>query len=116
MSIAPALAAALAYSRYAAAALAAHPEEGEALGATLDAPFAWAAAEAALCAAAAAGEPRALAAALRRLRRRVFGVGPGERPFEGCAERLLLVRVRGQRRGGVPAVGESGGEVGRDGH
>ena len=72
MSIAPDLATALAYSRYATAALAAHPEEGEELAATLGAPFAWADAEAALSAAAEAGEPRALAAALRGLRRRVF--------------------------------------------
>jgi len=72
MSIALDLAAALAYSRYATVALAAHPEEGEALAATLGAPFAWADADAALSAAAQAGEPRALAAALRGLRRRVF--------------------------------------------
>ena len=72
MSSAPDLAAALAYSRFAAAALAAHPEEREELAATLGAPFAWADAEAALGAVAEAGEPRALAAALRRLRRRVF--------------------------------------------
>ncbi len=72
MSIAPDLDAALAYSRYATAALAAHPEELDELVATLDAPFDWAGAKAALGAAAEAGEPRALAAALRRLRRRVF--------------------------------------------
>jgi len=72
MPNAPDLAAALAYSRYATAALDVRPEERDELVATLDAPFAWAPAEAALAAAVDAGEPRALAAMLRRLRRRVF--------------------------------------------
>jgi len=72
MAIAPDLAAALAYSRYATATLDAHPEEREELAATVGAPFAWADANAELSATAEAGEPRALAAALRRLRRRVF--------------------------------------------
>jgi glutamate-ammonia-ligase adenylyltransferase len=64
--------AAIAYSRYAAAALDARPHEREALVATLDAPFAWAPAEASLGAVVAAGEPRALADAVRRLRRKLF--------------------------------------------
>src|SRR6185295_14029658 len=64
--------AAIAYSRYASAALGARPHERDALVATLDAPFDWGPAEASLGASVAAGEPRALADALRRLRRTVF--------------------------------------------
>ncbi len=64
------LAAALAYSRYASAALAAHPDEREWLELAAAAPFDWREADAAL--AAAAGDPVELAAAARALRRRVM--------------------------------------------
>ena len=63
---------ALAYSRYATAALDLRPDERAELAATLDAPFRWAPAEAAIAAASDAGDPAALAATLRTLRRRVF--------------------------------------------
>ncbi|MEP7180844.1 MAG: bifunctional [glutamate--ammonia ligase]-adenylyl-L-tyrosine phosphorylase/[glutamate--ammonia-ligase] adenylyltransferase [Betaproteobacteria bacterium] len=63
---------ALAYSRYADAALSAHPHDRVALAATLDAPWAWPAARAAIDAQVAAGDPVALAAELRTLRRRLF--------------------------------------------
>jgi len=63
---------ALAYSRYASAALDARPDERAELDATLDAPFRWEPAQAAIGAAVDDGDPRRLAAALRRLRRRVF--------------------------------------------
>ncbi len=66
------LGAALDYSRYAAAALDARPDEREELVATLELPFAWARAEAALAKAVDTGDPAALAAQLRRLRRRMF--------------------------------------------
>ena len=64
------LAAALAYSRYATAALAAHPDDRAWLEATASAPFDWADAEAAL--AVAGDDAVALAAATRALRRRVM--------------------------------------------
>src|SRR6185295_16897942 len=64
--------AAIAYSRYASAALAARPHERDALVATLDAPFAWGPAQASLGASVDAGEPRALSDAMRRLRRELF--------------------------------------------
>ena len=66
------LAAALAFSRYATAALDVRPAERDELAATLDAPFGWAPAQAALATIVNAGDPIALAAALRVLRRRVF--------------------------------------------
>ncbi|MEO8303811.1 MAG: bifunctional [glutamate--ammonia ligase]-adenylyl-L-tyrosine phosphorylase/[glutamate--ammonia-ligase] adenylyltransferase [Betaproteobacteria bacterium] len=66
------LSSALAYSRYATNALDVRPEERAELDATLEAPFAWEGASAAIDACVAAGEPSALAAALRVLRRRVF--------------------------------------------
>ena len=64
------LATALAYSRYASAALAAHPDEREWLELAAAAPFDWREADAAL--AAAGGDPVDLAAAARALRRRVM--------------------------------------------
>ena len=69
---APDLEAALAFSRYATMALAARPHERDDLLATVDAPFDWATAQAALAATVEAGDPRALPDELRRLRRRVF--------------------------------------------
>ena len=72
MPIALDLDAAIAYSRYATAALGARPHERDVLARTLDAPFDWAPAEASLDAIVDAGEPRALADAVRRLRRNVF--------------------------------------------
>ena len=72
MPTALALADALAYSRYAAAALDPRPDERAELEATLDAPFRWETAEAAIGAAVDDGDAPQLAAALRRLRRRVF--------------------------------------------
>ncbi len=72
MPIVPALADALAFSRYASGALETRPEERALLEATLDAPFGWAAAEAVVGSAVGGGDPQALAAALRQLRRRVF--------------------------------------------
>jgi glutamate-ammonia-ligase adenylyltransferase len=62
--------AALAYSRYATAALAAHPDERGWLDGAMASPFDWRDADAAL--AGAAGDPAALAAAVRVLRRRVM--------------------------------------------
>ena len=66
------LADALAYSRYATAALDMRPDERAELAATLDLPFHWMSSEAAIASIVAAGDAVALAAALRRLRRRVF--------------------------------------------
>jgi glutamate-ammonia-ligase adenylyltransferase len=66
------VATAVAFSRYATMTLAAHPEERRALDATVESPFAWPAAEAALAAIVDGGDPKALADGLRRLRRRVF--------------------------------------------
>ena len=66
------LPAALAFSRYATAALTAHPHAADELAATLDAPYVWTAAEAELAARVAAGDGAALDAALRRLRRGVL--------------------------------------------
>ena len=68
----PELSAALAFSRYAMGALDARPDERAELDATIDAPFAWGPAEAAIETRARDGEPAALAAALRVLRRRAF--------------------------------------------
>ncbi len=65
------LSAALAYSRYAAATIEAFPDSAADLAATVDAPFAWAPAEAGIAAAARSGDAAVLDAALRRLRRRV---------------------------------------------
>ena len=59
---------------------------------------------------------RARFAGLRGGAQRGFGVSPGERRTERRGERLPLFRVRGQRRGRVSAVGESGGEIGCVGH
>ena len=66
------VAAALAYSRYATAALDMRPDERAWLVATVDAPFDWGAAEASIARILDGGDPTALAAALRRVRRRVF--------------------------------------------
>ena len=66
------LPAALAFSHYATAALAAHPRAAEQLAATLDAPYVWTAAEAELAARVAAGNGAALDVALRELRRQVL--------------------------------------------
>jgi len=63
---------ALAFSRYADRALAAAPALRDELIATLDTPFDWAAAGALLDAHVDDGDPAALAAAVRVLRRRVF--------------------------------------------
>ena len=63
---------ALAWSRYAARALAAEPSLRDELSATLDVPFDACAARAAIAAVVADGDDDALARALRRLRRRVF--------------------------------------------
>ncbi len=63
---------ALAFSRYAAAALAANPDERDALSETLAAPYRWAGPQAELEACVAAGDGPELAKALRKLRRRVF--------------------------------------------
>jgi len=62
----------LAFSRYATAALAAHPHLADELAARIDAPFDWAGADAELARLVAAGDPEALDAGLRRLRRRVL--------------------------------------------
>jgi glutamate-ammonia-ligase adenylyltransferase len=64
--------AALAYSRYATVVLAAQPNERDVLRAMVDSPFDWPAAQQALAVHVNAGAPKALADALRRLRRRVF--------------------------------------------
>ena len=66
------LAAALAFSRYATAALEVRPIERDELVATIDAPFAWTAAEEALAVLVDNASPASLATALRVLRRRVF--------------------------------------------
>jgi glutamate-ammonia-ligase adenylyltransferase len=66
------VAAALAYSRYATAALEMRPDERAEVVATADAPFDWGAAEASIARDLAGGDPAALAATLRRARRRVF--------------------------------------------
>jgi glutamate-ammonia-ligase adenylyltransferase len=66
------LAAALAYSRYATAALAAHPREREWLDASVDAPFAWQTESQAVEQAVASREPAAVASALRAMRRRAM--------------------------------------------
>ena len=63
---------ALTFSRYAERALHAQPALREELVATLDAPFDWTRATLDVDAAVAAGDAAALAAALRRLRRRAF--------------------------------------------
>jgi len=60
------------YSRYAAAALAAHPAERELVLQRLDTPYPWPAAQAELGAVISAGDPGVLGAALRTLRRQVF--------------------------------------------
>ena len=72
MTKVPDLESALAYSRYATTALAARPDEKTRLLATVDTPFDWAGARAALATTVDAGDARALADELRRLRRRVF--------------------------------------------
>jgi glutamate-ammonia-ligase adenylyltransferase len=72
MTIPPDFASALAYSRYATSMLGARPDERARLEATLGAPFAWDSATAAIDACVDGGDPTALAAALRALRRRVF--------------------------------------------
>src|SRR5512138_2377954 len=64
------LAAALAFSRYATAALAAHPSDREWLEGAIGAPFEFADAASALEAHVARGDGAALARALRALRRR----------------------------------------------
>ena len=66
------LATALAFSRYATTALAAHPQDTDLLAATLSQPFVWTDAEADLSARVADGDAAALATALRTLRRRVL--------------------------------------------
>ncbi len=66
------LAAAIAYSRYATAALDVRPDERALLVSAADAPFDWAGAEASIAGIVEGGEPATLAAALRRLRRRAF--------------------------------------------
>jgi glutamate-ammonia-ligase adenylyltransferase len=68
----PDLAEALAYSRYCAAALAAHPDERAIAEAALEAPFDWPSAESALAAAVASGDVPGLASAMRVLRRRLM--------------------------------------------
>ncbi len=72
MPIVPDLESALAYSRYATTALETRPDEKRVLVATVDVPFDWASARAELAVTVDAGDPLALADALRRLRRRVF--------------------------------------------
>ncbi len=47
---------------------------------------------------------------------RRFRGDPGEWSAEGRGELLPLFRVRVERRGRVSTVGESGGEIGRNGH
>jgi [glutamine synthetase] adenylyltransferase / [glutamine synthetase]-adenylyl-L-tyrosine phosphorylase len=66
------LAAELAFSRYASRTLAAHPEAIDRLHATIDAPYPWPGARQALAERVAAGDPAALAVALRALRRDVM--------------------------------------------
>jgi glutamate-ammonia-ligase adenylyltransferase len=63
---------ALAFSRYADRAFATSPTFRDEIVTALDAPFDWAGAEAVLDACVDAGNPVALATAMRRLRRRVF--------------------------------------------
>ncbi len=72
MPITTEVAAALAYSRYATAALAVRPDEHAEVVATVDAPFDWRAGESAIARCLRAGDPTALAASLRNLRRQVF--------------------------------------------
>ena len=64
--------AALAYSRYASAALAAHPDERAWLDSVVDAPLEWGPIASAVDAAVAQGDAAALAGTLRRARRRVM--------------------------------------------
>ena len=66
------VAAALAYSRYATAALDTRPDERAWLVATVDAPFDWGAADASIAGILDGGDPTALAPTLRSVRRRVF--------------------------------------------
>ncbi len=66
------LPAALAFSRYATAALAAHPDEREWLDATIGAPLAWDAQAADIESRVASGDVAALGRALRALRRRAM--------------------------------------------
>ena len=63
---------ALAFSRYADRGFAASPALRDEIVAALDAPFDWTGADAALDDCIDAGNPVALATAMRRLRRRVF--------------------------------------------
>ena len=79
------LATALAFSRYATTALAAHPQDADLLAATLAEPFPWASAQADLAAHVAAGDAPALAMALRVLRRRVL-VHTAARDLTGQAD------------------------------
>jgi [glutamine synthetase] adenylyltransferase / [glutamine synthetase]-adenylyl-L-tyrosine phosphorylase len=72
MPLLPEKLAPLRYSHYATQALAAHPEDAEWLAATRDAPFDWAEAEEGTSLSILAGDATVLAAALRRLRRRVY--------------------------------------------
>ena len=72
MPTSPDLASALAYSRYATGMLDARPDELTRLEATLDAPFDWDSAVAAIDGCVDGGDPAALAGALRTLRRRAF--------------------------------------------
>jgi glutamate-ammonia-ligase adenylyltransferase len=72
MTIPPKLASALAYSRYATGMLGARPDERARLEASVDAPFDWDSAVAAVDACAERGDAEALAADLRTLRRRAF--------------------------------------------
>ena len=65
-------AAAIAYSRYCTAVLAARPDEGAELDATLGMPFDWRSGEAGIAAALADGDGAALAVAMRVLRRRLM--------------------------------------------
>jgi glutamate-ammonia-ligase adenylyltransferase len=66
------LAAAVAYSRYATRTIATHPATGEAVAATVDAPFAWEPARERLAATVVRGDPDALGTALRDLRRHMM--------------------------------------------
>jgi glutamate-ammonia-ligase adenylyltransferase len=68
----PDLAAALAYSRYCAAVLTAHPDERAELEATVEAAFQWRPPDAKISASVDAGDGVALAAAMRVLRRRLM--------------------------------------------
>jgi glutamate-ammonia-ligase adenylyltransferase len=66
------LTAALAYSRYATAALDARPDEREMLHATVKSPFDWHEAQQSIAACVAKGDAKALSDALRKLRRRAL--------------------------------------------